>query len=430
MEFVSTPLRSRVRFALKLGAAFSAATLLSSVGVAANLFTPFGLDSAQVLPKGVRNLHLLGFTTQISNKLDGSGQTLPVGDGFNRSLKVRELVDSQPAGFERGKLRGGLEAYGINMDSEAGHAYGVVNSRVTTTVPIAAYGVTDDLSIAVAVPIIYSKTSTSTGWVVNDAFEAKIKALAPKGYANKIQSLKSQLINVVSTKIAADGYKPLDSQYSATELGDVTLGAKYRLFKRDKWAAALSPRLTLPTGRTQDVDKVVDVAPGTGVYSAGLAAIVDYSMTSRLTLTPSVSYLYPFARRMSARVPLNGDETLTPDVDRDVTFKSGDTVAANLALKILADEAVVIGLGYGFQSKPGDSYTGSAYSSDRYQYISKDTAETLHGAQATMTYSTLPAFRRKEFAVPLDLTLGLATVLGGTNVNRAALTSLDLAAYF
>jgi hypothetical protein len=404
-------------------------SLTSSIARSATLFTPISMDSAQVLPKGVRNLRVLGFTTQVSMKYDGSSSIVPVGQGFNKTVTTGELLDSQPAGFERDKLKGGLRSYGFGMDEKAGTAYGVVNSRITTTAPTVAYGLTDQLTVAAVVPIFFTHTNVRTGWEVDPAWEAKIGQLGPRGFANKLIAFRDQLQNVVNAKIAGAGYKPLEDR-RLTELGDVVLGAKYQFAKGSRYAAAISPRLVLPTGRVADVDRLVDVAPGWGTVNAGLAAVYDYSPKAGVTVTPSVSYLYPFAVKRAARVPVSINETLTPDVDRDVTVKSGDLMSANLAARFQVEEAVTVGAGYSFQYKLADSFEGSAYSAERYSYLSKDTEQRLHAAQFSLTYSSIPAFRKKQVALPIEATLGLSNVIAGTNVNKASLVSFDLAAFF
>ena len=414
---------------IKLSLFFSSVTLLSSVGLAATLFTPFTMDSAQVLPKGVRNMRVVGFTTQVSMKYDGTSSIIPVGQGFNKVVSTGELINSQPAGFERDKLKGGLRSYGFTMDEKAGTAYGVVNSRITTTAPVFAYGVTDKLTVVTVVPLLFSHTNVRTGWEVDPAWEAKMLKLGSRGFANKLIAFRDQLQNVVNAKVAGAGYKPLEDR-RATELGDVAIAAKYQFAKGPRYAAAISPRLILPTGRVADVDKLVDIAPGWGTLNAGLAAVYDYSPAAGISVSPSVSYLYPFAVKRAARIPISIDETLTPDVDRDTTIKSGDMMSANLAMRFQAEESVMIGVGYSFQYKRADSYEGSVYGSERYAFLSKDTEQKLHAAQLSMTYSTVPLFKKGLFALPLESTLGLSNVFDGTNVNKASLVSFDVAAFF
>ena len=413
-------------------ASFMAIGLLLLAGPnswATHLFTPFSLESAQVLPKGVRNMRVLGFTSEIARRFDGTSGIVPVGQPFNKTIRVGEFLASQPAGFERDKLTGGLKSFGLDSDAEVGQAYGIVNSRITSTIPAFAYGWTEQLTVVAAVPVLYSNTSVRTGWVVNENFERQLKTLASRGFANKLISFREKLENVIATKVAAYGYKPLEDS-KQTEIGDITLGAKYQFVKSTRSAAALTARLAVPTGRIQDVDRLVDVAPGNGTFDLGLGIAYDYAVSSGFTVTPTLSFLYPFAAARATRVPLTYGETLTPDVDRDANFKAGEIWSAGIVSRFRPDEALVFGVGYNFQAKARDSYSGGRYASERYQYLSRDTEQQLHAAHFNVTYSTIPAFRRKQFPLPLEATLGLSSLFAGTNVNQAALSTFDIAAFF
>jgi hypothetical protein len=414
--------------ALKL-AAMAAITAIGCEGVCGSLFTPFSMDSAGVLPQGVRNVRVTGFTTQISDKHDTSGSIVPVGNSFNKQVTWNDLIESEPEGFERGKFKGGLEANGIDLDDVAGQAYGAVNTRVTSTVPIVAYGLTEKITVAVGVPVIYSNLSISTGWTADDQFNDQLKSLSQKGYGNKVLSYQQKLQNVVLEQIRAKGYKePTDEQ--GTGIGDITLGMKYQVAKGAGYAAAIAPKLVLPTGRTADVDKLVDVPTGDGQFDIGLSAVVDYSPTSLVTITPSASYVHQISSRKAKRIPTSADSSLSADIDYDTTEKLGDIMSAGLGMRYQADEVISIGTQYSYQYKLSDKYSGSAYSSERYSYMSDETRQSMHAAQVGMTFSTIPWFRKQQFAVPLEATLSLGSVLGGVNVKRASLATFDIAAFF
>ena len=411
-------------FAIALFVLFCAAD-----GFAAGLFTPFSLDSAQVMPKGVRRAGLTGFTTELGEKYNGSGAAIPLGDAFNKSVSWRELTDSMPAGFDRGQFRGGLSAMSIEGDEIAGYARGMVNTRVTANTPVLAYGLTERLTLGMGVPVVYSNVSVSTGWAASPQFESRLQALCQDGYCGKVEENRAKLQNVVETKIANYGYKPLQNE-QRTDIGDITLGAKYQLFRNETWAFALAPKVILPTGRVADVDKVVDVSSGDGQWDVGLAAVSDWSPVSRFTLTSSMNYTYQMPSVKSKRIPLVGTESISPDVDPSVTEKLGDTMGAGLGAKFRVQELWTLGVGYSLQYKLADQYSGSVYAAHRYRHLERDTEQVMQAAQAGITFSTVPLFRAQKFAAPLEASVNFARVLGGRNVNLINLTSFDLAAFF
>ena len=67
--------------------AFAAlSTFAATQAHAGGLFVPFALESAQVLPKGVRNVRVGGFTTEITDKYATGGSIAPLGDSFNKQI--------------------------------------------------------------------------------------------------------------------------------------------------------------------------------------------------------------------------------------------------------------------------------------------------------------------------------------------------------
>jgi hypothetical protein len=396
---------------------------------AGGLFAPFSLDSTGTLPKGVRNVRLSGFTTEITDKYTGAGNVEPLASAFNKPVTWKQLTDAQPAGFERGQFRGGLRSLGINMDQVVGESRGVVNTRVTTTLPVLAYGVTERLTVGLAVPIVYSNVNVDTGWSASSSFQATLDKLSRGGFYNKVLANEAKLQNVVATKIASYGYKPLENE-TRTDVGDVTVAAKYLTYKNEKVALAVAPRVVIPTGRKADVDKLVDVAPGDGQWDVGVSAVADYFHSGAITFNTSAGYMHQFESNKAKRIPASADESLSADIDPFVREKLGDIASAGLGARYAIRELWTLGAAYNFQYKFRDAYYGGAYAPERYNYLSEGTEQNMHTATVGASFSTIPLFRSKRFAVPMEAGLNYSTVFAGRNVSRIALTSFDLAMFF
>lgn len=409
-------------------AAFLATGLVSANAFCGGLFAPFSMESAGVLPKGVRSFRVSGFTTEIGDKYNDFGQLEILGKGFNKKITWGELIDSEPAGFDRGQFKGGLEAMGYHMDDVVGDARGIANSRLTATVPVLAYGLTEKLTLGVAVPIVYSNVNVSTGWGADPAFQERLDELS-RGYFNKVLSYEQKLQNVVATKLAGYGYKPLENEQH-TELGDVTMAMKYQLLKDVSYAWSVGTKLVVPTGRAADIDKLIDVAPGDGQWDAGLSTAFDYVPTGRVTLTAAAAYTYQMPVTRAKRVPRSADETATPDVDSYVREKQGNTMGASLGGRYKVHELWSVGGAYGFHYKERDSYRGGTFAPERYEFLANDTEQVLQVGQIGLTYTTVPLFMKKRFDLPLEASVNFSQVLSGRNVNNANLASFEVAAFF
>ena len=62
---------------------------------AGGLSSPFSLDSAGVLPKGIRSVRLATFTTELTQKFDGTGAPVGLAYKFNRDVMWKDLINAQ-----------------------------------------------------------------------------------------------------------------------------------------------------------------------------------------------------------------------------------------------------------------------------------------------------------------------------------------------
>jgi hypothetical protein len=393
------------------------------------LFAPISMDSAAVMPKGVRNLRLAGFTTQVTDKYTGTGSIVPSANSFNKGITWNELINTRSDAFDRGQLKGGLQAEGTNLQAVVGDTQGLVNARVSSMIPVFAYGLTDKITVGVGLPIVYSTTHVDYGWVSNAYFQNELNRLQSLGYEPKILSFKSLLANVVQSKFDALGYQTLrDEQH--TDIGDLNLGVKEQVYKNDWVAVALAQKLVVPTGRTPDVDKVVDLAPGDGHFGTGVSAVADFRASKWLTVTPSAGYFYQFETTTAARIPRSGAETISADTDFTTRIKRGDIMSSALALKMPVNDVFTPAVAYSLQYKNQDSIQGSTYSPERYQLLEVDTWQNMQSLQLALTASTISLFKKGQFALPLEGTAAWSHVLDGRNVSALDVAVFELAAYF
>lgn len=409
-----------------------ATTLLASpLAMAGSLSAPFTFDSAGMLPSGVRSVRVLGYTTEIERKWDGHGGYRALASGFNKAVNFQDLIEAEAEASDRAQLKGYLQAKSIGISQEVGEAEGQINARATATVPVFAYGLNERWTIAAIVPVVYTQVNVSTGWRSNEDFQSLLDALSKEGQHAKKMSFQDRLHNVVATKIAGYNYAPLADQQNQ-EIGDVSLGVKHLLHKAEDgdFAWVMAARVVAPTGRVADPNKVVDVAPGDGQWDLGVSTTAEWRHSPRWSSIVSAGYMHQFASEKPKRIPFRRNETLTPDVDSRVTEKLGDIVSSSAGLKYQPVDAWSVGLQYALQYKGPDTYRGSAFAADRYEWMSTDTEQELQSAQAGVTYSTIPAFRAGQFMIPLETTLSLASTLGGRNTGKVELLAWELALYF
>ncbi len=394
-----------------------------------DLASPFSLDSAAVLPKGVRSARITTLTTAIDNSYNNDGNVEGLGASMNKAVTYNDLVKAFSNTEERAKLRGFVLSTGRDPNAVVGQSEGIVNSQITATVPVMAYGITDRLTFAIAVPVVRSSVNVSTGWTANSEMDSALKDLSADGKHNLVVQNESKLMNVVNTQLASKGYQvPRDED--KTQLGDISLVAKYQLLNEGRWLLALQPRIVVPTGKPADIDDIVDVGGGDGQWDLGIASAAEYSINGRVTMVGSLGYLWQVQDHQAQRIPEAANETLTRDTDWKTSRDLGDIWSSTLGVRYEISEEWITGASAGLQYKTADEYKGGLYSPVRYSWMSKDTEQTMTTAHIGGTYSTVSLFREKRFAVPLEASMTVSRVLGGRNVRKNDIAAVEMVVYF
>lgn len=405
------------------------ALLASTSVMAGNISIPVAFDSAKVLPKGVRNIRYNNVMAEANQKYNEYGSSVGVGDAFNVSVSYDKLIDGKDTALEKGILQGYLQRHGKDLGAEAGETTGVVNVEVDAQVPVFAWGITRKWTAAIVVPVVESKTNVDTGFLAGAEIQSIANQLVSEGKGFKAQEVQQKTNNAINDSVAKNGYKPLADEQKDM-LGDIRLINKVQLSNKKDYALSLTNSIVLPTGEEADIDKVVDVGAGDGQFDIEAGINLDLNFTSRLTVSARASYTWQIADTTAKRVPEKVDTTVTPDVDYQVRRDLGDIIYTSLGANYLMDSGIQIRGQYSFQYKEGDVYSGDKYEAYRYDWMGQKTSQRLHAAQLGIGYSTIPAFKRKEFALPLELNLSLGTPLSGKNVTNDTTVAAEVAVFF
>jgi hypothetical protein len=399
--------------------------------MAGPLTSPFSFESTAVLPAGIRSVRLTSFTAEISQRFDSTQIPRPLAAKFNRPVTWGDLVKGQPSGFERDSLEGFLEAEGVSASETAGQALGEAHTRVTATLPVVAYGLSERLTAALVVPVVYSNLSVATGWAATPEFQSRLDAFSSKGRLYKLQQSEARFRDVVAAKISSLGYEPLVDE-AKTEIGDIVFGLKYRAVENNNLSVALVPRLVAPTGRTANPNRVVDIAPGDGQWDLGLGAVVEAASIggSRISVSAGASVLAQLPGRKAKRIPVSSEEALSSDLDVDVREDLGDIFSAQAVVRWRPLETWTILGQLASQAKQSDQYEGSAFDSGRYDFLEIESSQSLQTAQLGVAFSTIPLFRAGQFPIPLEAGLSYTWALAGQNVNKSDLAVFEMAAFF
>jgi hypothetical protein len=404
--------------------------LIPTITMAADLRSPFSTPSAKLLPKGVRNFSYKGVYASATDRYSNAGTTVTVGDALNQSITFQKAIDSKREAWEKAALEQTMLDMGKSPNDSFGNTTGEVKVSATAHVPVFAIGLTNKLTMAVVVPVVESSVHVDHGVVqTNEALHKEmVNKLSGKGVPSSVAELDSKMFNPIGIKSKEYGYADPQNE-EKTKLGDVRLVSKYGLIENSGHILASTFDLTLPTGQDADVNDLVDVPSGDEQFDVGVGLAHDYSLSDNITLSSSANYTWQLADNSSKRIPEVSYSKATPDVDTNVRRDLGDIAAAQLGAT-WSSKGYNLGAGYAFQYKNADQFSGDAYSSERYGWMSQDTVQRMHSLQLIGGFDTIYLFRKKAFPAPLKILFTHARVLEGKNVVKDPMYALDFNLFF
>ncbi len=222
--------------------------------------------------------------------------------------------------------------------------------------------------------------------------------------------------------------------YDKTQLGDLELGGKYNFYKTDYLHSTVLLGASVPTGAKSDMRNVFD--KGNSKETFGLAGqfFQELNPTKNLTFggAAKLSVFLPDTRERA--VPRNEFDSL-PSLQpaagqvQQVRRQRGSQVDTELSADLkFGGDTWEVWSAYQFSQKAADRYSGSG--NLNYDGLAKNSEWNMTSGELGLGYSTIPAFRKKAFKVPLEVTLLYSKALSGKNTPLSSYARVDMMVYF
>lgn len=387
------------------------------------------IESAKVLPKGVRNIDIRTVNTNIDSKTDRAGEAKPLAQPLAQDLTFAKIAKGENTTKAK-QLRAFLADNGFSESDAVGSFTADLKGHIGVAATIASYGLSDKLTLAIAAPYYRASTSIAVGFKTTDTGQAFLDSLAKpdnnqQAAAVEAGSKINDAVGRLNDKLQDNGYRALED-WSGQGFGDLTLAGKYQLYKRDDFAVASTAGVVAPTGRVDDPDILNDVGFGDGQWDVFAQGAVDEPLWFDLSLNQFAKYTVQLPGVKSVR---QATEEESIEVGKqEVPFKLGDKVDAGLSLSWSPPHGTVMGVGYNYFRKFGDIY--KELPEDAKKKIEDATDQEAHNSEVMLGYSTLPLFQRGAFPVPLDLKLTYIRQLASRNLPVTELAQLDFNLFF
>lgn len=392
---------------------------------------PLGaFETTKVLPKGIRNLNIRTINTSTNTKTDSRGAVEPLAEALWKPLKFKNIISSE-SGLKKTQLEALLLQQGWSTEDSVGDFTADLDAHINVWAPIFAYGMTNKLTFAVALPIYSASTDIEVGFSTNRGAERLLATLTAPSMSNsksarevveKFQNFKGRL----NQKLEENNYQAF-SKWSDTGIGDMSLLAKYLALDNSYFQLALSAGITAPTGRKDDPNILTDLAFGDGQWDLFSQITTQQWLSSQLTLSQFVKYTYQAPDRKDVRLK-TFEETIEVELD-SLDYKLGDKVDGGLAIQYEQPlTGFEVGLGFLAFRKFGDSYTTNDFEAKKE--LQRATDQNANYWQTKLGYSTVEAFRRGDFALPLMASIEYRKQMKSRNVPITDFTQVEIRLFF
>lgn len=412
--------------------------IYSSHSLAAGVSPFYDFASTTVLPKGIRSLSFKTIGTAPSNRLGNDGASAPLGAALTQDVTFQALIDGKPnpedrdtafAEAQKAELKAFLENNGFSTEDLAGKTTAEINIVAAIVTPVLAYGMSNNWSLGLAVPVYQYRSSVRTGFVANKNIDKIAQILKEKGMTEELVTLEESLENPVQAKMAKNVYVPPRSM-NKTMLGDIKLVSKYRFYRQELIELVAYNELTLPTGNAPDAYKALDLTSGDGQIDLNLGLISAIQVSDGFRFISQLGYIFELPDKLERRIPEDSGSRITPDMDPNTRRDIGDQAYAQFVGEYVPYTGFALNAAYGFKYKAKDRYSGAKFAMNRYKFLETETRQNIHTAQAGASYSTIDLYRAKKFAVPLKAGLNYTHVLAGKNVMDASVYAFELSMFF
>ncbi len=399
----------------------------------------YAAETAKVLPKNIFRARLVGIQTEeFKQKFNENGQLEDFSRSMNRSLTTRDFVSKNP------KLGALVQAMN-NVRSGSGDSlmnanlYSEFSLQVNTLLPALEYGLTDTVSLGIRIPIVKRKVHANfRAENINNAtaLQQQCAGICPAEVSEGLRQVGALNMNTAYFENAIFTEKGYETphDFEKTEAGDLEFGVKYNFYKKERFYATVQIGARAPTGSSPSMTNVYDKGSGNGSWAAGLQTFQEYEATSYLNLGASQKVTHNFADKHARAVPRDSEDSLPslrPEDDQVEDVKREQALLFETELSstvFLMEKSISLSGAYQYLSKGADRYSGNK--NLYYEGLAKNTAQERSAAELGMGYSTIPAFRKKKFSVPLEVQALYNMALSGVNVPDYSYVRMDMIVYF
>ncbi|MFK7826361.1 MAG: hypothetical protein AB8G05_19595 [Oligoflexales bacterium] len=390
----------------------------------------WAFEHTKVLPKGIRNLTLKSVNTTIGGKTNSDGHIEAIAKPLEKDLDFKRILKGESDYLKKTQLEGLMLQYGFDYDDSLGQIKADMKGSVAVTAPLLSYGLTDNFTLAIAVPYYQAKMRVKTGFAINQGTAnrllKKMEDLSQTKAANEVAEKLNDAIGELNKKLRDNNYREM-TDWEGSGIGDVTIAGKLKAVDGDKIKLASTNGFVIPTGKTSDPDVLNDIPFGKGTLDFFTALAVDEYLTKDIFFNQFVKYTHHFPAKRNLRMATEDESIEVKKTNAD--YELGANWDSGVSVQYEPQSGFVAGIGYIYGRKYGDDYK-LENNPESVQKLEKDTHQENHFWEAKLGYSGVNAYRRGELPAPFAASVEYKKHIASINNFSNDFVTVDLALYF
>jgi hypothetical protein len=394
------------------------------------------IGGTEILPKGVRALFYQNRNVKLGGEFSNSGeiQSLDV----HTKVRVLDLVQANPQAEELlrplspedRKLLEGTSIVDMTFRPDV---------SVQANIFGFAYGLSDRLMLAIGFPIITAQVrireeiQMTRADLAAQAEQFRRKAaLAKEEEKPRLQAIAAILDKIPEIKgahvqdylVNELGYDPLGN-WQAQDIGDVRGFLHYNMLVYERYRQAARFGVIAPTGREDNPDLLNDFAFGNQAWGTFVESRHDWLLwPGRLTASAAIYYEYSLPSEKTMRTA--GPQKVSREKEV-IDFDRGDILDTRVGVGYYVLSDLEVYYQQEWHRKWADVYRGAR---GNYSWLSQGTDEATHAHAFGVTYSTVQRFLKKQWPIPMKVSLSQVNTISGRDTEYLDYTALEMQVYF
>lgn len=387
--------------------------------------------NAGLLPEGVWTFGVNH--GQSSGKKDASfsksGERVSNETYFSRDVSYSNLQDEINDPLEKELAAAAFSAYERQDGEIAGRATNNVEVEQSSNTYVLGRGLSKKSSLLMIFPVVTIKTRFSSRFNNSSSLNSFASQLRAEGQNQRADEILEKSQNALSNRLNENGYR---SNYPTemTTLANIYLDFRHEVKQGRKFDLTSDSFVVVPAGKKSDEDDFIYMRINEEQYSFKQALTASYQPNYSFNFLASTFFHKRFAFEKKRRIPVNNVSPLSKDIDSETRIQYGDTVGGSLQLNFSMNDTFTFYAGRSYEAKARDKIEGNTFSSERYDFIEKNTTQNIQLNYLGVAVNTIQAFLAKKFLIPVDVNLQYSYPTGGANTFDNKIIAMNMMVFY